>query len=950
METSCKSLIQENQEARDMINDLDITFTCPVSSLHILEMPDSIFLHIFTYLPFSSIGAVSQVCSRWNRICYDELMWRSVFLRHFKLPSNTVMPQSAKSWRLEFKRLYYHTPAVLSEERKEHKDEVLHVSFSHDGTKFATCSKDGFFKVWQCTDPVQLLFKMDMKSTFSWKFTQFSQFNETDTCLLVSGVYFGRLSTSGEIAVFNLQDGYKMQCRVTNKPYDVFGAWYDNDHLLSGTLYWTGDFNSVSAVWLSKASQEVESEIESVSMVLYRFENVNSSSIRLLHVAEIDQAEQSSDCNMEKDLSLSASSSSLCPDQHQELASGGPQAEVKKHQKEAQRNCLLDKLLSKVIAEDEFDIENEDDTDVDDEELNEIRISDQDFETCESSDSEICETAANVEMPDSNAVSISGTLQLGEFAHFKGNLSQTAGSDVHQADSSKTGASFQNSSNIELEQNNVMETFELELSDLPETQDQINGETSEDLDLRCCNLLSTLESSAAGEDDSSANLISLHSLPSHDSLDRSNSSHALLNFSHSAASSEQEPSLHPSSSQKPGVGQNIGSMLARAGSCDIWDSDEGAKREASGKRTNSLQFMKSHSFDDHVASCSKTSSGASSSTGSNSSWRDYYPIAVPCFESTQETPAFSDAGNPAEGNMSGNNISTFNTPSCPLSSTPDQRATKSMCTNSIATQTEGIASRASSFHSLSHMSHSSSLSPDLCTSTPREKLLIYTWGSETYIPHKIGIKRMRWSDFSKGEVTARRSSMLLPDVMENLHNMAGNRRDKPDVTIEMHGHIVGLSLSPDHKFLYVNCRPWPKNYIISDPQESPPLAQEVEISTIDLTTFNFVGPVLRSHKAYTHSDECFFLNLDVSEHYVASGAEDRQGYLWDRHYGVPLYRFPHRNVVNCVAINPQDPELLVTVSDDYTFKVWISRCKAKERAKRQASPDEPGICTSKSGV
>lgn len=71
------------------------------------------------------------------------------------------------------------------------------------------------------------------------------------------------------------------------------------------------------------------------------------------------------------------------------------------------------------------------------------------------------------------------------------------------------------------------------------------------------------------------------------------------------------------------------------------------------------------------------------------------------------------------------------------------------------------------------------------------------------------------------------------------------------------------------RYLYVNCRPWPKNYIISDPQESPPLAQEVEISTIDLTTFNFVGPVLRSHKAYTHSDECFFLNLDVSDDYVA---------------------------------------------------------------------------------
>lgn len=40
---------------------------------------------------------------------------------------------------------------------------------------------------------------------FKWKYTQYSQFNETDTLLLVSGVHFGTThSTSGEIAVFNL--------------------------------------------------------------------------------------------------------------------------------------------------------------------------------------------------------------------------------------------------------------------------------------------------------------------------------------------------------------------------------------------------------------------------------------------------------------------------------------------------------------------------------------------------------------------------------------------------------------------------------------------------------------------------------------------------------------------------------------------------------------------------
>lgn len=41
--------------------------------------------------------------------------------------------------------------------------------------------------------------------TFSWKYTQFSQFNSSDTLLLVSGVRFGTpLCTSGEIAVFRL--------------------------------------------------------------------------------------------------------------------------------------------------------------------------------------------------------------------------------------------------------------------------------------------------------------------------------------------------------------------------------------------------------------------------------------------------------------------------------------------------------------------------------------------------------------------------------------------------------------------------------------------------------------------------------------------------------------------------------------------------------------------------
>lgn len=60
---------------------------------------------------------------------------------------------------------------------------------------------------------------------------------------------------------------------------------------------------------------------------------------------------------------------------------------------------------------------------------------------------------------------------------------------------------------------------------------------------------------------------------------------------------------------------------------------------------------------------------------------------------------------------------------------------------------------------------------------------------------------------------------------------------------------------------------------------------------------------------------------------MLSGAEDKHGYLWDRHYGVCLAKFPHDDVVNSVAFNPKDPEMLVTTSDDYKIKVWRSREK-----------------------
>lgn len=97
------------------------------------------------------------------------------------------------------------------------------MSFSNNGRMFATSSKDGLIIVWNSSFPASVKYEYDMKK-LCWKYTQFSQFNQSDTLLLVSGVHFGTPnSSSGEIAVFSLVNGFDLRCRVLNKPYDGFG-------------------------------------------------------------------------------------------------------------------------------------------------------------------------------------------------------------------------------------------------------------------------------------------------------------------------------------------------------------------------------------------------------------------------------------------------------------------------------------------------------------------------------------------------------------------------------------------------------------------------------------------------------------------------------------------------------------------------------------------------------
>ncbi|XP_054282174.1 F-box/WD repeat-containing protein 5 isoform X2 [Macrosteles quadrilineatus] len=600
-------------------------------------MPDPMLMQVFQYLTARELLSAGQTCHHWHRVSHDEMLWKRLLYRDYRIdPSIGILPGKT-SWQEEYKRLCYHTPTVCSEVLKEHAHQVLHVSFAHNGTMFATSSKDGFIIVWNSDYPASERYSHDMKN-FSWKYTQFSQFNQSDTLLLVSGVHFGTPnSTSGEIAVFSLTDGFQLQCRVVNKPYDIFGTWYSDQHLLSGDLYWLAHLVSTTGLWLNKASQETASEHTPILSQLFRFYNTNASSIRAIMVANC-------------------------------LTSEDPQPEG------------------------------------------------------EGSGS----TAGSPPLP----------------------TPQERGNPLSHRELNRRSASF-----------------------------------------RCNTLV------------------------------------------------EDAPSSDPHSSEGEAQSSSI---------------------------------------------CYNT---------------DYR-----MFESQ-----WSEQGRDSDSDGSGDEV----------------EVESEVSDMSVEGDDEDLANMP-------------------------EKYLIFTTGSKTYTPHQIGLKRIKPVSFppvlppgaSLQERLAERRERRQrereredagfppppdPDWLD--YAAVADRFDTIDHVIDLHGHIIGMGLSPDHRFLYVNSRPWPSGYRIKNPLDPPPIAQEIDIHVIDLVTLKEVGTMLRAHKAYTPNNDCFFIFLDVCDHYVASGAEDKHGYLWDRHYGVCLAKYPHTDVVNSVAFNPRDSNMLVTTSDDYTVKVWRSRAR-----------------------
>lgn len=189
-------------------------------------LSDEVLFHIFSFVGVGDLSRCAQCCTLWDRVSRDTFLWENRFYIDWNL-KRSVKRIVKYSWLDEYKRLHYHVPIVETEVLTEHTDRVFHVCFSHNGKMFVTCSRDGSLKIWNSTYPATLFHDIDL-GFYGWQYAKFSQFNQSDTLLMVSGVPL----YSSKVIVFNIGSTIRPVTIFHHDKDDIY-AWYDDTHFVS---------------------------------------------------------------------------------------------------------------------------------------------------------------------------------------------------------------------------------------------------------------------------------------------------------------------------------------------------------------------------------------------------------------------------------------------------------------------------------------------------------------------------------------------------------------------------------------------------------------------------------------------------------------------------------------------------------------------------------------------
>ncbi|XP_008775134.1 WD repeat-containing protein WDS homolog isoform X1 [Phoenix dactylifera] len=116
--------------------------------------------------------------------------------------------------------------------------------------------------------------------------------------------------------------------------------------------------------------------------------------------------------------------------------------------------------------------------------------------------------------------------------------------------------------------------------------------------------------------------------------------------------------------------------------------------------------------------------------------------------------------------------------------------------------------------------------------------------------------------------------------------------------------ITSLSLSRDGQSLIVNLN-----------------SEEIHLWNVNATSD--VPDKFRGHKQGKYVIRSCFGGSNCL--FIASGSEDSQIYIWQRHHEMPIKVLSgHSKTVNSVSWNPMKPHMLASASDDETVRIWVA--------------------------
>ena len=111
-----EKVITINQEYKIIVSQ--VLFGLLVTSLSVMEiscLPDSLLLTVLQNLEVKDVVSSSAVCSRWNEICKDQLLWKNLFENDYirqkphtaETKNSFVLAPNTDSWKSEYIRLFY---------------------------------------------------------------------------------------------------------------------------------------------------------------------------------------------------------------------------------------------------------------------------------------------------------------------------------------------------------------------------------------------------------------------------------------------------------------------------------------------------------------------------------------------------------------------------------------------------------------------------------------------------------------------------------------------------------------------------------------------------------------------------------------------------------------------------------------------------------------------------